>query len=127
MVAPRMAVPSTVEPSMKVTVPVGTPLVAGYTAAVRTTGPPNVVFAGAAPTDIVVAAFAMLTFTGLAELSDIPKLALPVKYAATGSFPTASAVVFSTATPEAFRVALPSTVVPLWKVTDPVGIVVPAA
>jgi len=122
-----MPVPRIVEPSMKVTVPVGRPLVTGYTAAVSTTGPPNVVFAGAAPTDIVVAAFEMLTFTGLAELSDTPKLVLPVKYAAIESFPTASAVVFSTATPEAFRVAPPSTAVPLWNVTDPVGTTVPVA
>ena len=122
-----VAVPRLVDPSINVTVPVGAPLVAGVTVAVSTTVPPKVEFAGAAPTVVVVPAWVTFTFTGIAVESDAPKLVPPPYDATMALFPTGSVVVANVATPDAFKVAVPITVVPLENVTVPVGTAVPDA
>jgi hypothetical protein len=75
--------------------------------------------------DGTIGAVAALTVTEAAADVLAGKLAVPVYWAARLYVPTARDVVDSVATPEEFRVAVPSTVEPFMKLTVPVGEVVP--
>src|SRR5262249_46941770 len=118
--APTGALPSTVAPSRKVTVPVGAPA-PGATAArvaVKVTAWPGV--AGLTDGARATAVAARLTVTTAAAEVLSAKLPVPAKEAVSGWLPTPSAMVKSS-WPAALIGAVPSTVVPSRKVTVPVG------
>jgi hypothetical protein len=119
----RVAVPSKVEPFMKLTVPVGT--VVPLTDAVRLSACPAVTGFGVAMSIVLVAVVPEFTVTGTAA-EVLPRKLPWLAYTAVRLYePPAKDVVESVATPEEFSVAVPSTAEPFMKLTVPVGTVVP--
>ena len=119
-----MPVPSIVDPSIKVTVPVGTP-VPGFsvTVAVKVTLVPDVGFVELAISAVAVCASATVTVTAADVL---PALLLSPLYTAVTEFdPSGRVDVVSVATPDPFSVPVPSIFAPSMNVTDPVGTPLP--
>lgn len=120
-------VPSTVEPSLNVTVPEGVPtLPAAFdTVAVNVTCCPVVAVLGAAVTAVVVSATVTISVTIAVEV--LPrKLVSPEYFAVIEWVPTASDEVLNVACPFAPSVPVPICVVPSRKATLPVGIALAA-
>jgi hypothetical protein len=122
-------VPSTVAPSLNVTVPVGAPLpgATAATVAVNVTDWPNT--DGLAEDVSVVTLEALLTTCDTAGEVLVAKLPSVAYTAVTlcGLPATDSAVVLKVATPEPFRVPGPNVVAPSLNVTVPVGVPAPGA
>jgi hypothetical protein len=120
----NVPVPSTVAPSIKVTVPVGTPL-PGFcvTVAVKVTLVPTFTFAALAIRVVDVCARLTVTTTAFDVLAAL--FVSPPYTAVIECCPTASVVVMNVASPEPFNVPVPSIVAPSMNVTDPVGVVPP--
>ena len=119
-----MPVPSAVAPSIKVTMPVGTPLPGfSVTVAVKVTFAPTAGFVELAINAVEVCAKATVTVTAADVL---PELFVSPPYTAVIECgPIASAAVANVATPAPFSVPVPSTLAPSMNVTDPVGTPLP--
>ncbi len=118
---PRVPDPRTVVPSLKATVPVGTPMpIAGTTIAVKVIFAPKLAVGANDATVVVVATIA--TVTVIALDTDGAKSASPLYCTVMESAPMGSAVA-NVATPEMFSVVVPSVVVPNRNATVPVGVV----
>ena len=112
-------VPSRVVPSLNVTVPVGVPVVAGFTVAVKVTAWPNADGFTEETTEVVEAAW----FTACDRAGEVlpAKLASPLYTAVMECVPTVSVDVVNAAFP-ALSVPVPSVAVPFLNVTVPVGV-----
>ena len=122
----RVPVPSSVEPLRKLTVPVGGALPLPVTVAFKVNAAPEVIELSYATRLVVVdcgVPVAATTVTDTtAEVLDW-KLVLPVYWAVRLLVPAARDDVDSVATPDEFRVAVPSNVEPFRKLTEPPGTV----
>ena len=112
-------VPSSVAPSLNVTVPVGVPVVADFTVAVKVTAWPNADGFAEETTEVVEAAW----FTACDNAGEVlpAKLASPLYTAVMECVPTVSVDVVNAAFP-ALSVPVPSVAVPFLNVTVPVGV-----
>jgi hypothetical protein len=119
----RLPVPSRVAPSLKATVPVGVPEVAGFTVAVKVTAWPDFDGFTEDTTEVVEAAW----FTPCDRTGEVlrAKLASPLYTATMECGPTVSFVVVNAALP-ALSVPVPSVAAPFLNVTVPVGVPEPA-
>jgi hypothetical protein len=114
----RVPVPSNVEPFMKLTVPVGE-IVLPFTVAVRASARPAATGFGVAARLVVVdSAF---TVTETADEVLVREFPSPPYLAVRLYVPGARDAVESVATPEEFKLLVPSSVEPFRKVTVPVG------
>jgi hypothetical protein len=113
------ALPSTTEPSLKVTVPVAMPPLAPVTVAVRVTACP--VYAGFADELSAVELPAMPTVSVTAAEELVLKVLSPLYTAVSEWLPTARAEVVNVAVPPV-RSADPTTAEPSLNVTDPLGV-----
>src|SRR5438093_9609943 len=113
------------EPTWKVTVPVGVPApgLLAVTVAVKVTDCPDSDGLAEELTSVVVLAF-FTVWVSVVEVLPL-KVALPPYDAVIGCEPTASVLVTNVAWPEAFRVPVPSMLEPSLKVTVPVGVPAP--
>src|SRR6266550_3923624 len=120
----RVPVPRVLEPSLKVTVPVGVPApgLLAVTVAVKVTDCPNTDGLAEELADVVVPYFTVCV--SLEEVLPL-KLASPPYDALIEWEPTASVLVTNVAWPEAFRVPVPRVLGPSLKVTVPVGVPAP--
>ena len=118
---PRLSlpVPSTVAPSLNVTVPVGVPEVAGFTVAVKVTAWPAADGFTEETTEVVEAAW----FTTCDSAGEVlgAKLVSPLYTAVMECVPTVSVEVVNVADPP-LSVPVPSVAVPFLNVTVPVGV-----
>ena len=121
---PRVAVPS-----MKLTVPVGTPEpgATGATVAVKVTDCPKAVAFEDELSVVVVLAWLTVCVKGLLLLSLAVKFVSPGYDAVIVWLPTPKAEVVKVATPLAFTVPVPRVAVPSMKLTVPVGTPAPGA
>src|SRR5438093_9518450 len=113
------------EPTWKVTVPVGVPApgLLAVTVAVKVTDCPDSDGLAEELTSVVVLAF-FTVWVSVVEVLPL-KVALPPYDAVIGCEPTASVLVTNVAWPEAFRVPVPRVVGPSLNVTVPVGVPAP--
>jgi hypothetical protein len=124
----NVPVPKTVAPLWKVTVPVGTTVPeAGVTVAVSVSDDPNVTVLSDAAIVIVVeingCAITVIEVAVVVALAS--KSVEPAKVAVINCVPSGNVLIPMTALPVSSRLAVPSTVAPLWKVTIPVGTALP--
>jgi len=112
-------VPSVVDPSLNVTVPLDDPPKAGVMAAVKVTACPCVEGFSEEASFVVVLAF--LTVSVSAGEVLVRRLVLPEYTAVMEWLPTVNVLTLRVATPLLFNVADPNPVVPFLKVTLPVG------
>jgi hypothetical protein len=114
-----LSVPSTVAPSLNVTVPVGVPEVAGFTVAVKVTAWPTADGFTEETTEVVDAAWV----TAWERAGEVlaPKLASPLYTAVMECVPTVSVEVVNVAVP-ALSEPVPNATVPFLNVTVPVGV-----
>jgi hypothetical protein len=118
-----VAVPSSVAPFMKMTVPAGVTVLAPFTVAVKVNAWPATTGFGEATRPVVVAW--ALTDNETAGDVLMLKLSFPVYSAEKLYAPTANDAVDSVAAPDAFKATVPNTVLPLKNVTEPAGTVAP--
>src|SRR5580658_1264703 len=121
--ASSCAVPTEVVPSKKVALPVGVPVpeVRAVTATSSRGSPCSRVLAEGVRTTEVAAGGCCCTVTMMAEELDGAFVASPPYAAVIECTPTASEPAMSMAEPALFRFALPRTVAPSEKLTEPVG------
>jgi hypothetical protein len=119
----RVALPSVLVPSRKVSVPVGVPEVLDVVVAVNVTGAPLDAEAAELTNTALVAANAMVSVTAAEVLP--AKFALPAYLQVTECVPTVSVEIVKVALPPLLRVPMPSVVVPSRKLTAPVGVPLP--
>jgi hypothetical protein len=115
----RVAVPNSVLPRKKLTVPAGVPVGAGVTVAVSVRLCPMMAGLGAAVRAVAVGTVAV---TSNAEEVEVVKAVLPEYSAVTMFVPGKRLDVVKAATPDELTFAVPSSVLPRKKLTVPSGV-----